>query len=318
MVEFAAGHHRATQGEDGLSLMARGGIRHPQFHPHPRLRPVIGWCHGSRQRGLDILEQLIARRQRPQQLRPPPDRQRRATHDLDHVDGHQGGRRDDAALLDRRRDVDLPLRNRHRLRVNAHFRPPRAGAPGDRPSQRGAARLDRRRKPHAHHPVGIGLHQLHGMGIVLEGLAQIAHLIVALAQHRLVADGVDPAALHGVEAILAFELEFLEGVLVVAVVEIAEGDVIAGAGDPHAALGQGTLVEAPPKTRQQEQPDPNRRAEPAPRETKRTRHDGLLQRTSGETLPFDLTPFPRRVPVNRHGAGPPKKTRAKVLPFGGR
>ena len=86
VVELAAGDHGPLQGHDGLALVSRGGQGRAQFHAHPRLRPVVGRPDAALQRGLQILEQLIARCQRSQQLRPPPDGQRRAAHDLLHVD----------------------------------------------------------------------------------------------------------------------------------------------------------------------------------------------------------------------------------------
>ena len=130
MVELAAGHHRALQGEDGLPLAAHRGLRHAQLDPHPGLRPVIGRPDAAPKLGHQLAEEGIAGGQRPQQLRPPPDRQRRAVHDLLHVDRHQRGRGDHAAVLDLLAGVDLPLGNHHVLGKQSGFCPPRAGAPG--------------------------------------------------------------------------------------------------------------------------------------------------------------------------------------------
>ena len=158
MVELAAGHDRALQGERRPAPRGppRPGPRPARRRPTP---PTSGWAGPTRPPRLphQLVEQRIVGGQRPQQLRPPPDGQRRAADDLLR-------RRWAAASAPARcRRVGncwlmsiCPWRNHHRTAGRRPARPPRARAPGDGlPPHRGPRRPNRR-KLHAEHPVGKG------------------------------------------------------------------------------------------------------------------------------------------------------------------
>ena len=59
----------------------------------------------------------------------------------------------------------------------------------------------------------------------------MAHLVIALADHRLVADRVDPAGLHRLDRAAAFAGESFQGPAVIAVIELAKGRIVAHAGN---------------------------------------------------------------------------------------
>jgi hypothetical protein len=69
--------------------------------------------------------------------------------------------------------------------------------------------------------------KLQGGGVLIEGAFQVAHLVVALADHCVVADRVDPAAFGAGDARAGGVAELAAGFGEVAIVEVAEGVEIA-------------------------------------------------------------------------------------------
>ena len=65
---------------------------------------------------------------------------------------------------------------------------------------------------------------------MLQRLVEDAHLVIALAAHRLVADRVDPQRLRCLDRTARFVAKAAQRVGVVPVVEVAESDVISGRG----------------------------------------------------------------------------------------
>ncbi len=150
---------------------------------------------------------------------------RRAAHDLLRLDGKQVGRLDDPALRDLRRDVDLPLPQEHGVGQLAQRGLQPADLPGGRllRAEVGTDRL----KDHLGQPRGKGLVEFQGGRVMGQGLRVLAHLVIALALHRFVADRVDPARLRGLDRRAGLGLEMFQGRAVVAVVEVGERGVIA-------------------------------------------------------------------------------------------
>jgi hypothetical protein len=122
---------------------------------------------------------------------------------------------DHAALLDHRIVVEPALGDVH-FGVAPEFRRPRADAPGRGPRVGRLPHRYRGRKLHPAHPVGKRQIEPDGSRVMLQGGLQLSHLVVALAEHRMVADRVDPPALRGLDRALPGVLEMVQCVLVFA------------------------------------------------------------------------------------------------------
>ena len=69
------------------------------------------------------------------------------------------------------------------------------------------------------HPVGQGMVDIQSGRVVFQGWPEIAHFIAAFADHRFVADRVDPAVAAELERPTAFGSEAFQGGGILAVVE---------------------------------------------------------------------------------------------------
>ena len=81
------------------------------------------------------------------------------------------------------------------------------------------------------HPVGEGQIDFQGGRVVFQRIVQMAHLVVALAHHRFIADRVDPARLRSLDGVAVLGGEAVQCGAVFAVVEFGEGVVIGRRGD---------------------------------------------------------------------------------------
>ncbi len=116
------------------------------------------------------------------------------------MDRKQHGILHDATAEDGGRIVDLALAHHEgfwkRADSSAAFAlTPRHGAHG---ADRGLH--DPLRKLDAHHPIGVGHVQLERRVVAVQGRGELAHLVIALAGHREVADRVDPPAARRLDA----------------------------------------------------------------------------------------------------------------------
>ena len=141
-----------------------GRQRRSQFQVDPGLRPVIGLTGAALQSGDDVVNKGIVRSQGPQQFAAPANGQDRAAEDLARLDRIHFGLLDDPALANRRRDVDLPLPQRHPVRQLAQWRLQFANLPRGHflHGRVGADGLENNLRQ----PRGIGLVEFQGAGVV--------------------------------------------------------------------------------------------------------------------------------------------------------
>ena len=263
---------------------------------------MVGLSGAALQGGDDVVEQRIVGGQRPEQLAAAADGQRRAADDLLRLDGKQVGRWTtppcwtcvEASML------PCPMSMVKGNWPNGGLQT--ADLPGGRllPARIGADRL----KGDLGQPRGKGLVEFQGGRVMGQGLGVLAHLVIALALHRFVADRVDPARLRGLDRPAGLGLETFQGRAVVAVVIVGEGGVI--------VLGRHRTVAAIPPTKARA-PAGRRRAgccpaPPRPRQAQgkrtkpadETRRDGKKSRRHVILCsrdPVDLTLFTRIFPV---------------------
>ena len=91
-------------------------------------------------------------------------------------------------------------------------------------------------KDHLREPRGIGLVDFQGRRVMGQGIRVRAHLVIAFALHRLVADRVDPARLRDLDRPAGLGLEAVQGRAVVAVVEVGECGVIGLVGSVRSVI----------------------------------------------------------------------------------
>ncbi len=226
MIVLPRGDDRPVQHGDRLGFAAGGDQGQTELDVDPGLRPVVGRARARGKGRHQVGRHRVPAAQRAHQLGPPPDGQRGAADDLLDLDRKHLGRHHRAAPPDRGVDVDLPLAHEHRFRVLTAYRLPVARAPGAGPLAQFARGADGGREIDPHHPVGKG--QVEGQGVVVMalGLVQLAHVVVALADHRVIADRVDPAALRRLDSAAPFIHEQVAGVLVFALVEGIESRMV--------------------------------------------------------------------------------------------
>ena len=157
--------------------------------------------------------------------------------DLDDVHREQLRRRNDSALLQLLIDVEITLRHQHVGRQPGQLHVAGGLTPGDVWEIRRC--LNRRGELDLDGPIGKLQIELAGGVVVVERALQIAEPIVALADHRVVADRVDPAALRRFDRRAQIVAKATQGIAVVAFIEQIEDRVVVlrrhGAADKRSA-----------------------------------------------------------------------------------
>ncbi len=202
IVVHAVHQQRQLQLVHRIGRSPLAGIGQTQLQTDPGLHPAVRCSRSPRQRSHQIPRDHIVLTGRTQDLQPPSQRQRRAPHDFLRIDLQHILLRNDASLL------------KHLHVLFGRIAPQTAQIVGDL-SQTNAARRStpgRWRPRHAlrqlqgcwtiqpHQPILKSQVHLHRRRVLLERRTQIAHLIMALADHRVVRNRIDPDSFRTLRA----------------------------------------------------------------------------------------------------------------------
>ncbi len=192
---------RLLQLRGGLRRLPGRGVDHSQLRRYPRLRPMVRRGRAARQYGDELIGQRIVRADRPHDLVASADRQRRASHHLLRPDFEKVRLLHDAPFAQHAIVIQSPERAQHGVGEVDQRRGPSDRPPGKLPLERRIrGGVDGLGELHFQQPIGIGQIQLQRGVVLVERLAQLAHVVVALAGHGVVADRIDPAAVGAAQA----------------------------------------------------------------------------------------------------------------------
>ena len=225
MIVFTLKRHGSLQIRYGLARLPFVQIGHRQLRIDPAFRPMILLARLAAERVEQGVGESILRADRSHDFLPPLHRQHRAADDLRNADIQQLRRRDDLRRVRLKIQEQLPLLDLHVLiRGVPNLRRAIAAAPRrDHIAQVG---LHRRREMDLRHPIRKRQLKLQRRVVVLQRVGVFACVVVALADHRVVADRVDPAAIRSLAAEVQIRSIAFQGKAIVAVVERADVGVI--------------------------------------------------------------------------------------------
>ena len=213
--------------------LAGGGISTAKLQGNPRLRPVVRrpWP------ALKGLQRLSGERVMlaggAENFRTTGNGQGGAADDFADVAGIKLLRHDDPAVLSGSRVFchRLSLHDLEVRREVADLGPPLADSPGHLVFDILLGLDGRELDPQ--HPVPVSDGEFDGGGVLVVRIPHVPHLVVALADHGVEADGVDPSSLGAVEAGAGRASKHLPRGLEVPVVERAKAAEIADVGNRH-------------------------------------------------------------------------------------
>ena len=238
MIELAGDDERLLEQRNGLRGLPCRRVSDAELQVDPRRRPMIGRSGPPAQRAGDIVGQRVVLTNGAHDLAASFDGQSGAADQLLHVKRRERRRRDDSALLQLRIDRELPLGDRHLLGKAAELRPTAAAAPGKADPVRTS--LDHHGELDLLQPIWKGQIELDGSVVVVERVAELSHPVVALADHRVVANRIDPTRLRGFDPAAEIELELLVGLFVFAAIEQTEMAEVGLRGDrPRCRVADG-------------------------------------------------------------------------------